>query len=54
MPKRRKEDVMLLTKEELLKVNGGAINWTAISIIGSIVTFITGLVDGYLRPIKCH
>lgn len=45
---------MTLTKNELLKVTGGSINWTAISIVGTIVTFIAGLIDGYLRPIKCQ
>ncbi len=45
---------MILTEKELLKIEGGSINWTTISIIGTIVTFIAGLVDGYLRPIKCN
>ena len=45
---------MILTKNELLKITGGSINWTTISIIGTIVTFVAGLIDGYLRPIKCR
>ena len=45
---------MMMTKEELLKVSGGAVNWTIISIIGTITTFIAGIIDGYLRPVKCR
>lgn len=45
---------MKLTKNELLEVTGGSVNWTAISVIGTIVSFIAGIVDGYLRPIKCN
>lgn len=45
---------MLLNKNELLKVTGGSVNWTAISIIGTVISFIAGIVDGYLRPISCH
>lgn len=45
---------MQLTKNELLEISGGSINWTVVSIIGTIVSFVAGVVDGYLRPIKCH
>ena len=45
---------MQLTKKELLTITGGAIDWTVAAIIGSAVTFITGIIDGFLRPIKCN
>ena len=45
---------MILTKNELVNVTGGGINWTTISIIGTVISFIAGIVDGYLRPISCH
>ena len=44
---------MKLTNNELLNIKGGSTNWTAISIVGTIVSFIAGIIDGYLRPIKC-
>ena len=45
---------MYLTNQQLKQITGGAVNWTAISIIGTIVTFIAGVIDGYLNPIKCN
>ena len=45
---------MILNENELHKVTGGSINWTTISIIGTVISFIAGIVDGYLRPISCH
>ncbi|MBR3362799.1 MAG: class IIb bacteriocin, lactobin A/cerein 7B family [Bacilli bacterium] len=45
---------MYLTKKELLEINGGAVNWTVVSIIGTAITFIAGIIDGYLNPIKCN
>ena len=45
---------MLLTKEELLDINGGAISWTLFSSIAGAIIFLVGVVDGYLRPLKCR
>lgn len=45
---------MNYSKEELLKINGGAISWTVMGIIGGVVVFVIGLVDGFLRPLKCN
>lgn len=44
---------MILTKEELLAVQGGAASWTVALGIGAFITFLIGVVDGYLRPHKC-
>lgn len=38
---------------ELLEVKGGT-NWVAIGIGSTLVSFIVGLIDGYLRPLKCR
>lgn len=43
-----------ITKEEKLAVNGGAVNWGIVSIIGSAVTFIIGLFDGIYNPTACR
>ncbi len=44
----------MLTKEELLNINGGAISWTLAGTIGGIIVFLIGVVDGYLRPLRCR
>ena len=43
----------MLTKEELLEVKAGA-SWGVIATITGIVVFIVGVIDGYLRPLKCN
>lgn len=45
---------MKLSKEELNKIEGGAIFKTSSLIIGGIFTFILGVIDGFLRPLKCN
>ncbi len=42
-----------LNEKELKEINGG---WSLTSIlgIGSIFTFLIGIVDGYLRPLGCR
>lgn len=45
---------MVLNSDELKQISGGAINWTVASIIGAAITFIAGIVDGFIRPIKCN
>lgn len=45
---------MVLNEEELVSITGGAIKATALAIIGGVVTFIIGVIDGYLRPLKCN
>lgn len=45
---------MILDKTELLEIKGGAVKWTVVAIVGSAITFITGVIDGFLRPIKCN
>ena len=44
---------MILDKEELEKVNGGS-KYLAVGIIVGIITFIIGVYDGYMRPLKCN
>ena len=42
-----------MQKEELINIKGGA-NWVAWGIGSTLVSFLIGLVDGYLRPLKCN
>ena len=44
---------MKLGNEELLNVSGGGISIGALAGIGALITFIIGIVDGYIRPEKC-
>lgn len=46
---------MNLSEQELTKIEGGAIlsslgKW---AIVGGLVTFIVGAINGYLRPLSC-
>ena len=41
-----------LKNEELLDVTGGGYGLGL--LIGGLVVVISGIVDGYLRPLKCH
>lgn len=45
---------MKLEKDELLKIDGGAIKYLAAFIFGGIAALITGIIDGYLNPLKCN
>lgn len=38
---------------ELKNINGG-INFGLLSILGGIVTFVIGILDGITRPLKCR
>ncbi len=42
-----------LNEKELKEINGG---WSLSALlgIGSIFTFLIGIVDGYLRPLSCR
>ena len=48
---------MELDKSTLLSVKGGAIKGLAYIItisIGSLVSLIAGIIDGYMNPLKCR
>ena len=44
----------MYTDKELLEIQGGVVSWGLIAGIGSLVVFIIGVIDGYLRPLKCN
>ncbi|MDD2504724.1 MAG: hypothetical protein PHF21_00425 [Bacilli bacterium] len=44
----------MLTDSEMLNIEGGQISWGLIGLIGGVITFISGIIDGYLRPLKCN
>ena len=44
----------ILKTNELMNVNGGAFNLgIAVTIVGVLVSLV-GLIDGFLRPLKCN
>ena len=44
---------MILKETELMKIQGGA-GFSIILALGAIGTFIVGVVDGILRPLRCN
>lgn len=44
----------MIVQSELLEIKGGATKWVIGLGIGSVITFIIGVIDGYLRPISCN
>ncbi len=44
----------MLTNEDLYNVKAGAIKASVLALIAAGVTFIIGVIDGYLRPLKCN
>ena len=45
----------MLCKKELESISGGATNWwTTVGIIGGIIAFLSGFLDGFQRPLTCH
>ena len=43
-----------LTNNEMMSINGGAVNWAIVAGIGTLVSFIIGAIDGYVNPQKCN
>lgn len=44
----------MLTDNQMLDIKGGKVSWGLVGLIGGIITLISGIVDGYLRPLKCN
>ena len=45
---------MELSKKELSQISGGIAYKTKIFIVGGLVTFIIGILDGFARPFRCN
>lgn len=45
---------MEISDKELLKVEGGGVNIGVIFGIAAGVTFLISVIDGIVRPLKCH
>ena len=44
----------MLSNEELYEIKGGAIKAGVLALIIGGVTFIIGVIDGYIRPLRCN
>ena len=44
----------MISNNELLEIKGGAAKYFYGIGIGSVISFIVGLIDGYMRPLSCH
>ncbi len=45
---------MKLDQNELKTIHGGEISFSVILGIGSIVSFVIGLIDGFVHPKACE
>ena len=43
-----------LNENELLKINGCGLSFGIGCLIVGLVVFIIGVIDGYVRPLKCN
>ena len=43
-----------LTNDEMKFINGGGINVGILAGIAAGVTFIIGVIDGLIRPLRCN
>lgn len=43
-----------LNDNELMKINGGGINLGIVALVAGGITFIIGIFDGIVRPLKCR
>lgn len=43
-----------LSNNELSKINGGGLSIGVALLIGGLATFIIGMIDGYVRPLRCR
>lgn len=43
-----------LTNEELKTTVGGGFNFGLAALIGAGITFLIGVIDGYIRPLACN
>lgn len=40
--------------KELRQIKGGGINWSLIAGIGTVASFLIGVIDGLINPKKCN
>lgn len=43
-----------LNNKELMNIKGGGISFATGLLIGAGIIFLIGVIDGYVRPLKCN
>lgn len=43
-----------LNKEEMMNIKGGGLSAWAIAGIGALLVFLSGVIDGFARPLACN
>ena len=43
-----------INNEKLAEIKGGAFNWGILAGIGAAISFIIGVIDGWVNPQKCN
>lgn len=46
--------MQILKKEEMLTIQGGGISPWVIFGIGTLLSFLAGVIDGFTRPLSCN
>lgn len=44
----------MIENNELINIKGGLAKYVYGISIGAVVSFIIGVIDGYMRPLSCH
>ena len=44
----------MIKEEELFQIKAGASKWTTGFAIGAVISFVAGLIDGFMRPLGCN
>ena len=44
----------MINNNELISIKGGVSKYFYGIGIGTVVSFVIGLIDGYMRPLGCH
>ena len=43
-----------LSDNEMYEVEAGAFSKFTLGVVAGVGVFIVGVIDGFLRPLKCH
>ena len=44
----------MINDSELTNIKGGAAKYFYGIGVGALVSFVIGIIDGYMRPLSCH
>lgn len=43
-----------MSDSKLYSISGGKSKYSILAIVGGLITFLIGVVDGFIRPTKCN